>query len=127
MHNLLQLFMSDSQLSITNPLFFLYHSWIDYQLEVKIRMIRTSPVSKTEYDYTVAWMNTRLKPFSVLDQVSGPGQIKYGDYYIFEWANPLTRFYPQFKDPLKKEDYQAAFKSRNYIINDDKKGLRRSD
>ncbi len=32
MHNNLQLFMSDSQLSITNPIFFLYHSWIDYEL-----------------------------------------------------------------------------------------------
>lgn len=47
MHNLLQLFMSDSQLSITNPLFFLFHSWIDYMLEVKIRMIRTSSDSKS--------------------------------------------------------------------------------
>lgn len=43
MHNNLQLFMSDSQLSITNPIFFLYHSWIDYQLELKIRTIRTNP------------------------------------------------------------------------------------
>lgn len=32
MHNIMQLFMSDSQLSITNPIFFLFHSWIDYQI-----------------------------------------------------------------------------------------------
>lgn len=84
MHNLLQLFMSDSQLSITNPLFFLYHSWIDYQLEVKIRMIRTDPkASKSEYLYAKSFLDTRLKPFSVMDQVSGKGQIRYGDYYIF--------------------------------------------
>ena len=42
MHNNLQLFMSDAQISITNLLFFLYHAWIDLALETKIRMIRTT-------------------------------------------------------------------------------------
>jgi hypothetical protein len=128
MHNLLQLFMSDSQISITNPIFFLYHAWIDYQLEVKIRMIRTSPTSnKAEYSYTKSFLDTRIKPFSVLDQVSGPTQLKYGEYYIFEWSNPLTRFYPQFNQPLTPSDSQVAFKSRNFILNDANKGIRRSD
>jgi hypothetical protein len=120
--------MSDSQLSIINPLFFLYHSWIDYELEVKIRMIRVDPKkSKSEYLYTKSFLDTRIKPFSILDQVTGPGQIKYGDYYIFEWANPSTRFNPQSRQPLTKADYQTAFKARNIIINDDQGGLRRSD
>ena len=72
-------------------------------------------------------MDGRSKPFSVLDQVTNKGQIRYGDYYIFEWANPLTRFYPQFNQPLTKNDYQVAFKTRNFIINEEVKGLRRSD
>lgn len=45
MHNNLQRFMSDAQLSITHPLFFLYHSWIDLALETKIRMVRAGPNS----------------------------------------------------------------------------------
>lgn len=75
--------MSDSQLSITNPIFFLFHSWIDYQLEVKIRMIRTSTNNKSEYNYAKTFLDNRIKPFSVLDQVSGTGQIRYGNYNIF--------------------------------------------
>jgi hypothetical protein len=91
-------------------------------------MIRTSPSSnKSEYTYTKSFLDIRIKPFSVLDQVTSTGQIKYGDYYIFEWSNPATKFYPQFNQPLTKQDYQTAFKSRNYILNDDQKGIRRSD
>lgn len=82
-------------------------------------MIRADPKkSKSEYLYTKSFLDTRFKSFSVLDQITGSGQIKYGDYYIFEWANPNTRFYPEFKQPLTKNDYQAAFKARNFIIND---------
>jgi hypothetical protein len=127
MHNIMQLFMSDSQLSITNPIFFLYHSWIDFELELKIRMIRNSTNSKTEYNYAKTYLDNRIKPSSILDQVSGPGQIRYGNYNIFEWANPLTRFAPQFNQPLTANDYQVAFKSRNFIINDSQSGIRRSD
>lgn len=72
-------------------------------------------------------MDTRIKPFSVLDQVNKLVQLKYGEYYIFEWANPMTKFYPQVNQPLKPGDYQLAFKTRNFILNDAAKGIRRSD
>ena len=38
MHNNLLFSMSDAQFSITNLLFHIYHSWIDVQLEMKIRL-----------------------------------------------------------------------------------------
>lgn len=84
-HNLLQLFMSDAQLSITNPIFFIYHSFIDYMLEVKIRMIRTSTKNSTEYIATRNFLDNTQKPNSVLDQVYNPTRrrITYGNYYIF--------------------------------------------
>lgn len=49
MHNNLQRFMSDAQLSITHPIFFLFHSWCDLALETKIRMVRQSDRSASEY------------------------------------------------------------------------------
>ena len=83
MHNNLQLFMSDSQLSITNLIFFLYHSWIDLALETKIRMIRNSDISQAELVNTNQFLDN-IKEASVLDQPSGtPGNITYGDYYIY--------------------------------------------
>ena len=90
-HNSLQLFMSDSQLSITNPLFFLYHSWIDLALETKIRLIRTSEQNSKEAQATRQFLDN-IKPNSVLDQVTTPtGPITYGNYNIFEWALPISR------------------------------------
>lgn len=38
MHNNMHFSMMDDNYSISNLLFFLYHSWIDIQLEMKIRM-----------------------------------------------------------------------------------------
>jgi hypothetical protein len=38
MHNNMHFSMMDDNYSISNLLFLLYHSWIDIQLEMKIRM-----------------------------------------------------------------------------------------
>jgi len=38
MHVHMKFVMSDAMFSDSNLLFFLYHSWIDLQLEMKIRM-----------------------------------------------------------------------------------------
>lgn len=63
-----------------------------------------------------------------MDRASGKGKIKFGNYYIFEWATPNARFYPQINVPtFTSKDYQAAFKSRNFILNEQVSGIRRSD
>ncbi len=46
-------------------------------------MIRTSANSKAEYNNAKSFLDNRIKPFSVLNQVSGTGQIRYGSYNIF--------------------------------------------
>lgn len=61
-------------------------------------------------------MNT-VKPLSVLDQPSGqPGNINYGDYYIFEWAKPDVRFNGNLV--LTPNDYQVAFKGKRFVLNE---------
>ena len=39
MHNYLGFSMRDGSFSIINPLFIVYHSYIDYMLELKIRLV----------------------------------------------------------------------------------------
>jgi hypothetical protein len=41
MHNNNCYIMNDSSYSVVNLTFYLYHSWIDYQLDVKIRQLNT--------------------------------------------------------------------------------------
>jgi hypothetical protein len=61
-------------------------------------------------------MNT-IKPRSILDQASGqPGNITYGDYYIFEWAKPDVRFNSNLA--LGPKDYQVAFKGKRFVLNE---------
>jgi len=52
-------------------------------------------------------------------------QITYGDYYIFEWSHPTAKFNNNIK--LSNDDYIAAFKTKDFIVNDKAKGIRRSD
>jgi len=68
MHNNLQRFMSDAQLSITHPVFFMYHSWIDLALETKARMVRNSNRSRGEYNSTRGLLDN-VKFYSILNQV----------------------------------------------------------
>ena len=44
MHDYLQCIMNNAVYSLSNLVFFLYHSWIDLELEIKTRMIRSDPV-----------------------------------------------------------------------------------
>ena len=37
--------MSDPNFSLTNLIFFPFHSWIDYQLEVKVRQLSNDPIA----------------------------------------------------------------------------------
>lgn len=39
MHNNLGFSMNDGAFSILNPLFILYHGYVDYMLELKIRLV----------------------------------------------------------------------------------------
>jgi len=118
--------MSDSQLSITNPLFFIYHSWIDLALETKIRMIRNSNNNQAELLNTSQYLD-QIKDPSVLDQPSGdPGSISYADYYIYEWAVPLAKSNNDNSITLGPNDYQVAFKGKDFVINGNI-GIRRSD
>jgi hypothetical protein len=82
-HNNLQRFMSDSQLSITHPIFFLFHSWVDLALETKVRMIRNSPRNDMEYQRAKQYLNN-IKPYSILNQVVTKDKgITLGEYPIF--------------------------------------------
>ena len=60
--------MNDSSFSITNMLFYLYHSWIDLALETKARLIRQSDRSQIEYEEARDYMGN-LKNYSILNQV----------------------------------------------------------
>ena len=90
-HNNLQRFMSDAQLSITHPIFFLFHSWVDLALETKIRMIRNSPKNAMEYRMAKLYLSN-IKAYSILNQVvSKDRPITLGEHPIFEWVVPIVR------------------------------------
>ena len=40
MHNYMAFSMNNNDFSVLNPIFYVYHSFIDYMLELKIRMIK---------------------------------------------------------------------------------------
>lgn len=67
-----------------------------------------------------------IKRSSTLDQPSGrPGNITFAEYNIFEWAIPIVR--DRWNDiTLGPNDYQAAFRGRDYVVNGTI-GIRRSD
>lgn len=96
MHNNMQFFLIDGEFSITNTIFFLFHSWIDLALETRIRMIRSNTEeSQQEFYYADQYLN-KPKPPSILDIFSKEcsqrsSKIKWGDYKIFEWVTPEVR------------------------------------
>ena len=60
MHNYSSFPMNNNDFSIINPLFFVYHSYIDYMLELKIRMIREQYVfPKKEHNLVVDLADTK--------------------------------------------------------------------
>ena len=62
-----------------------------------------------------------------MNQVVGKGgSITLGEYPIFEWAVPISRL----RDTgiiLGKNDYQVAFTGKDYVLNEEVQGIRRSD
>ena len=83
MHNNLQRFMSDSQLSITHPVFFMFHSWMDLALETKARMVRKGNNSRVEFRRTQDFMEN-IKFYSLLNQVANDrAPITWAEYPIF--------------------------------------------
>ena len=75
--------MSDSAFSITHPIFFLFHSWIDLALETKARMVRNSDRNSAEYENAKDYLDD-YKSFSLLNQVvDSENSIKWGQYPIF--------------------------------------------
>ena len=77
--------MSDSSFSLTNLIFFLYHSWIDYQLEVKIRQLNTPPA----YTQAVNELSYRRERtvYDVFNNDNDNGTYTVGNYRIPEWMN----------------------------------------
>ena len=62
----------------------------------------------------------------MLDQPSGrQGNVRYADYFIFEWAIPIVRSRTR-RTTLLPKDYQAAFRGKDYVVNGTT-GIRRSD
>ena len=86
MHNHLHFTMVDGNFSLSNLLFFPYHSWIDIQLEMKLRMCN--------YESQAKKMAKRLHSYSnreeYFDPLLNPSQKKqkFGDYPILEWCDP---------------------------------------
>jgi hypothetical protein len=86
MHNNMHFIMMDDNYSLTNLVFFLYHSWIDAQLEMKIRMVD---------DYQGGQdMLRKLSEISQREQYFDPllnpnqEQRLFGEYPIIEWSDP---------------------------------------
>ena len=77
-HDNLHRFMSDSAFSITHPIFFLFHSWIDLALETKARLVRNSDRSDSEYEKAKDYLDD-YKSYSILNQVvNNQAPIKWG-------------------------------------------------
>lgn len=58
MHNNLRDILNDGTYSVTSLLFWPYHSWIDAQVEIKIR--RSNAEGKKDYDYMYTALNERF-------------------------------------------------------------------
>jgi len=130
-HNNMMYFMRDSMFSICNLLFFVYHSWIDLALETKARLIRADPNPTVSYGQYKSAKNflEEPKPEKGLNKVGNDGnlQIAWKDYRVFEWVIPdFNQKYPG-TTKVNPEDYQAPFACYDYILNNEKKGIRLSD
>lgn len=112
MHNNLRVILNDGTYSVTSLLFWPYHSWIDAQVEIKIR--RSNAAGKADYDYMFKALNeeftkafpTNIEYFSLSGvfnqfdkkigsmanwQISGTSPIdpkSAGYYLITEWVSP---------------------------------------
>jgi hypothetical protein len=96
MHNNQKFIMSDPLFSVTNPLFFLYHSWIDVQLEMKVRVSHNSSNAQEMMDY-LALPSGRSRLTEAFKK-RGESTVTNGNYLIYEWHNPQ-----------KEEDVVAFF------------------
>jgi hypothetical protein len=97
MHNNQQFIMNDASFSVTNPLFFLYHSWIDVQLEMKIRMCHDSSNAQEMNNYLAQQLgSSRLSRVFMAN--GGSATTINGNYFICEWINPqnINEFYAFF-------------------------------
>lgn len=56
MHNNFNYILSDAAFSVTSLLFWTYHSWIDLQIEFKMRRAN-APGNTTDYDYLLNTLN----------------------------------------------------------------------
>ena len=83
--------MIDGSFSILNPLFMVYHSYIDYMLELKIRLINedqekvgyNSFKEFTDYRFNYIQNNKRLVHNNDLETL----------LQVFHWQNNLSNFY----------------------------------
>jgi hypothetical protein len=100
MHDYLQFSMSDVSFSLTNYLFFIYHSWIDAELELKIRKVRNLK--------NAAVMGAHLTKPVGLNRSNFKG-IKNKDYPIMEWADVHDSNVTNFK-------YKSFFTAGDFIM-----------
>lgn len=57
--------MIDGLYSLTNPMFFAYHSWIDIQIEMKIRLCQT-PAQASNLFLRLSQLSNRQQYFDPL-------------------------------------------------------------
>jgi hypothetical protein len=86
MHHHMHFSMSDSVFSISNLVFYLFHSWIDVQFEMKTRMCNNVREANMLHNQ-LTLLKRRAQRF---DPILNPKQESkaLGSYPIMEWSDP---------------------------------------
>lgn len=90
-HTNMHFSMVDGSFSLLNLMFFPYHSWIDIQLEMKIRMCHHPKEAHRMYQA----LNTntyRKQNFEALINPKGNPRL-FGTYPLLEWVDPKFILY----------------------------------
>ena len=140
MHNYNGFSMNNNDFSVLNPLFYVYHSFIDYMLELKIRMIQE------DYEFSKASLNLTTDPAnksnsvekavaslnSFFNQIMEPQYMtdRQSNNFYNEGKNifmeKLVDFYEN-GDGAEFGNYQAMDWSNNNFDTGDTSGLTESD
>ena len=90
MHSRLHFSMSDSRFSISNLLFYMFHSWIDVQVEMKLRSCNT-PKQADSMNSKLTLLKRRTQLF---DPILNPNKEdrSFGSYPLMEWADPVFSY-----------------------------------
>lgn len=124
--------MMDANLSITNLMFYPFHSWVDLAYEMKARTCLSQSVAVKRYLSQIKEYNNYFD--YIIFRNRPPVR---GEYPIMSWANPLIRDivdqvnaqYAPSPAPLSalfqatasfdEKDIVSMFNAREYIMNGD--------